>query len=150
MAALAADVAVVFDPRYEIGLTQFKVSAATDIYYRGGLAHTVGASGLATLTPAATADFYAGVVMEHGTKVTNDLVWLATTGTFYFVNALFTAANRGKIYAMGAGALFDNPADLALSATTGGPAACGQLKQIDTADGAGYLNTNVKIADENL
>ena len=73
MAALAADVAVIFDPRYEIGLTQFKVSAATDIYYRGGLAHTVGASGLATLTPAATADFYAGVWAHHAQQMRNIL-----------------------------------------------------------------------------
>ena len=148
MATLSADVSVVFDPRYEIGLTQF-AAVATDVYFRGGVSFTVGASGLLTLTPAVTADFYAGVVMEHKSALITELVWVATSGTFWFANSGFTDANRGKIFAQAAADLTDNPASLVIS-TTGTTAGIGQLKAVDSTGVSGYLNTNVRITDENL
>ena len=148
MATLAADIEVIFDPRYDIGLTQHAPVGA-DTYFRGGVAYSVGASGLATLTPAVTADLFLGVVMEHAVVTTASLVWIATSGVFRFANTSFTNANRGKAFAMPAAALFDNPGDLLVSAT-GAAAVAGQLKTVDATALTGYLNTNVRIADENL
>lgn len=148
MATLAADVATVFNPSYPIGLTQFAPVGA-DIYYRGGLAHTVGASGLLTLTPAVTADFYAGVVMERATVTTASLVWVATSGVWWFAAATFTNANRGKVFATAAATLFDNPADLVVS-VAGTAAGIGRLDVVDSTGVSGWLNTNVRITDENI
>lgn len=143
MATLAADINVVFDPTFPIGLTQFLPTAA-DIYYRGGLAHTVAATGLSTLTPA-DADLYAGVVMQHLSATTATHVWLATSGHFLFTCSNFTAANRGKTFAIQAADLTDNPATLDVQGA-GDAGACGTLIQIDTADGAGWLNTDQRFA----
>lgn len=146
MATLAADIAVVFDPRYEIGLTQIPCTT-TDIFYRGGLAHKVTATGKATLTPA-DADPYLGVVMEHKSATTADLVWFATSGVFWFTCAQFTQANIGVLMAIQATDLTDNPATLAVQGA-GDAGAAGMLKAVDTADGAGYLNTNMRSQDVN-
>lgn len=147
MAALAADINVVFDPRYDIGLTQFAPTAA-DIYYRGGLAHKVAANSLATLTPA-DADSYLGVVMEHAIVTTSSLVWLATTGKFWFTGvATFTNANVNGIFAIQATDLFDNPATLDVQGA-GDAGACGKLVTVDATTVSGWLNTNVRAADVN-
>lgn len=150
MAALAASVTygMIFDPRYDIGLIQFKPTG-TDIYYRGGLSFTVGATGLATLTPAATVDFFAGVVAEQKSVTTADTIWLATSGQFWFTAVTLTIANRGKQFAQAAAALFDNPADIVVS-VAGTTAAIGELKIVDTADGTGWIDTTRRITSENL
>jgi hypothetical protein len=148
MAALAADIATVFNPAYPIGLAQF-APVGTDIYYRGGLSYTVGASGLLTLTPAVTADFYAGVVMEHKSATTADLIWVATSGIWNFLCANLTNANRGKVFAAASTDLFDNPATLDVSGT-GDVAACGTLNVVTETAVSGWLDTNARITAENL
>jgi len=151
MAALSADVpyGMIFDPRYEIGLTQFKCTAA-DIFYRGGLSFTIGATGLLTATPAATADFFAGVNAEHRTTTAaNELVWVATTGKFWFAATTLTDANRGKQFAQAAAALFDNPADIVVS-VAGTTSAIGQLTVVDDTAVSGWVDTTRRITDENL
>ncbi|KKL23407.1 hypothetical protein LCGC14_2425700, partial [marine sediment metagenome] len=81
MATLSADTTYRFDARYCIGLTQY-AAVATDVYFRGGLAHAVAATGLSTLTPI-DADHYIGVVSEHKSATTSSLVWMATSGHWY-------------------------------------------------------------------
>lgn len=146
MATLSADVPVVFDPRYEIGLTQIPCTT-TDVYFRGGLAHKVAATGKATLTPA-DADPYLGVVMEHKSATTADLIWLATSGVFWFTCTNFSQANIRKTFAIQATDLTDNPATLDVTGT-GDAGACGTLKTVDAADGAGYLDTNNRFLEVN-
>ena len=147
MAALAADIATVFDARWDIVLTQRPATGA-DTYYRGGLAHSIAATGLLTLAPAATAN-YAGVVMEHKVvAAANELVWIGSAGRWFFSCVLFTLANTDKTFATLAATLFDNPADIGL-ATTGTAGTIGVLWLCTNDAVDGWLNTDIRSAIEN-
>lgn len=147
MATLAADIETKFDPRWEIGLVQRPATGA-DTYFRGGLAHSITATGLITLAPAATA-YYAGVVMEHKVVAgANELVWLGSAGRWFFSCVLFTLANTDKTFATLAATLFDNPADIGL-ATTGTAGTIGVLSLCTSDAVDGWLNTDMRSAIEN-
>ncbi len=136
MAALTADVAVVFDPALPIGLRQAPAVGA-DTYYRGSTCHSN--AGLLDNAHGALDDFY-GVAMENRvTAAANDLVWIATLGRFHFACVLFTAANHEDDFAALAATLFDNPADLGL-ATTGTSGSIGVLDQVTVEAVSGWLN----------
>jgi hypothetical protein len=147
MAALAADIAAIFDPRWDIGLVQRPATGA-DTYYRGGLASSITATGLITLAPAATA-YHAGVVMEHKVvAAANELVWLGSAGRWFFSCVLFTLANTDKTFATLAATLFDNPADIGL-ATAGTAGTIGVLWVCTNDAVDGWLNTDMRAAIEN-
>lgn len=147
MAALTADIEARFDPRWDIGLAQHPATGA-DIYYRGGIAHTIAATGLATLAPAATA-FYLGVVMEHKTvSAANELVWFGTAGRWFFTCAEIKLADVTKLFAQVAGDLFDNPASL--DANVGGSAGvCGTLWLCTNDATDGWIDTDHRAAPVN-
>lgn len=146
MAALSADITYKFDARWDIGLVEYAPTTA-DVYYRGGLAHVVTATGLSTLTPA-DADHYAGVVSEHISATTSDLVWLATAGRWYFACANFTHANRMVAFATQSTDLTDNPATLDVVGA-GDAGACGVLWKVVTTATDGWLNTDMRVAPSN-
>ena len=146
MATLAADIAVVFNPSYPIGLGQFGPTG-TDIYFRGGLAHKVVATGKCTLAPA-DADPGIGVVMEHKSATTADLIWIATSGIFNFACANFTDANQNGIFAQQSTDLTDNPASLDVVGA-GDAGAMGKLVLVDSTGVSGWLNLSIRIADSN-
>jgi len=140
MAALAADIAAVWDPRWEIGMIQ-KPCAAADIFYRGGIGSSVVADSTLTLTPV-NADFYAGVIMEH--KVTTaaaELVWVASAGRWFFTCANFSDANVNETFAIQATDLFDNPATLDVTGATD-VGAVGTLWVVSTSGTNGWLDTD--------
>lgn len=143
MAALSADLPIRFDPRWEIGATQY-VAVTADIYYRGGLAHFTAADSTLNLTPNA-ADNYAGVVLEHKSAATSDLVWIATSGRWFFTCANFTIANLMATFAQQAGVLFDNPADLDISGV-GDAGAIGRLWLVGTTATDGWIDTSDRAA----
>ena len=144
MAALAADIEARFDPRWDIGLVQRPATGA-DTYFRGGLAHSIAATGLITLAPAATA-FYAGVVMEHKVvAAANELVWLGSAGRWFFSCVLFTLANTDASFATLAATLFDNPADIGIAAV-GTAGTIGVLWVCTTDAVDGWLNTDFRAA----
>jgi hypothetical protein len=140
MATLAADVAVQFDPRWDIGAIERPATAA-DTYYRGGLAHSITATGLLTLTPA-DADYYAGVILEHQVvAAAQELVWVGSAGRWYFACANFTLANVNETFAIQAADLTDNPATL--DVTGAGDAGAAGTLWFCTSDGvAGWLDTD--------
>jgi hypothetical protein len=143
MAALSADIAAIFDPRFEIGLMQ-RPASATDIYYRGGLAHELDAGTGITLTPV-DADFYAGVVMEHKSATAADMVWIGTFGHWFFTCSNFSAANYNLNFCTQAATLFDNPADLDVTQAAADPGIVGiLLPGGGTAGTNGWLNTNMR------
>lgn len=146
MATLSADTNYEFDARFDIGLIEYAPTAA-DIYYRGGLAHVVTATGLSTLTPA-DADHYGGVVSEHLSAATTDFIWLATTGIWLLACANITHANRMVALAMQSTALFDNPADLDVVGA-GDAGACGVVWKVKTTATDGWVNTNMRVAPSN-
>jgi hypothetical protein len=146
MAALAADIAAVFDPRYPIGLQQKPGTA--DTYYRGGVAHKVLATGLIILTPAAV-DYYFGVVMEKRVAATSDLVWCATAGHWFFLCAQITSAQESLTLAMAAATLFDNPADLVIS-VAGTAGAVGVIDNATATGVSGWVYTDRRNTTENL
>jgi hypothetical protein len=120
-------------------------AVGADTYYRGGLSHTVLASGLLTLAPAA-ADYYEGVVMEHKIVLAaSELVWVGTAGRWWFECVLFTLANTDELFAALAATLFDNPADLGL-ATVGTAGAMGRLWFCTANAVSGWLDTDSRSA----
>lgn len=140
MAALTADITALFEPRWDIGLAQHAATGA-DTYYRGGIAHTIAATGLSTLAPAATA-FYLGVVMEHKVvAAASELVWFGCAGRWFFTSAEIKAADVSKLYAQIAGDLFDNPASLDAN-TAGSAGVCGTLWLIGTTAQDGWIDTD--------
>lgn len=147
MAALAADIEMKFDPRWNPGLVQFNASAA-DTYYRGGLAHLLNDGTGLTLTPA-DADFYFGVVAEHKViTAATELVWCGTAGRWFFTAAALTLADMNKAFAIAQATLFDNPADLNVLAG-GDPGAVGYLYQVGTDAQDGWINTDHRMAPTN-
>jgi hypothetical protein len=148
MAALAADIAYVFDPRWEIGSVQRPATGA-DTYYRGGIAHSIAATGLLTLAPAATA-FYAGIVSEHKVvAAANELVWIASAGRWFITCSALTLARTDLAFAMAAADLFDNPASLVVS-VAGTAGAMGVLSLCTTDAQDGWINTDFRVVTENL
>jgi len=151
MAALAADIEAIFDPRWNVGLMQHPATAA-DTYYRGGLAHTIDAGGATdgemTLTPGATS-WYLGVVMEHKVvAAAQELVWVAMAGRWFFTCAEIKAADCDKTFAMVAGDLFDNPASLDAN-TAGSAGAVGRLWLVTTTATSGWIDTDHRSAAVN-
>ena len=141
MAALTADVAVIFDPRYPIGLMQKPATAAT--YFRGGISSKIAGTELIIKAPAA-ADFYWGINMERKVAATADLLWCGTSGHFFFTNVLMTYANENASFATLAATLVDNPADIGI-ATTGTAGTIGILIK-SVADASGWINTDQRAA----
>lgn len=148
MAALTADIALKFDPRWDIGLIQFNASAA-DTYYRGGLAHLLNDGSGLTLTPV-DADNYMGVVMEHKVvTAATELVWIGSAGRWFFACDDFAIADMNKAFAIDSTAtLFDNPADMRIQAA-GDPGAVGYLYLVGTTVVDGWLNTDHRQAPTN-
>lgn len=146
MATLAADTNYEFDARIDIGLIQYAPTAA-DVYFRGGLAHVVTATGLSTLTPV-DADHYGGVVSEHRSALTTDLIWLATQGMWMLACANITHANRMVALCMPSTAFFDNPADLAPQGA-GHAGAIGVVWKVKTTAQDGWVNTDMRAAPTN-
>lgn len=147
MAALAADIALKYDPRWEIGAIQYPATAA-DTYYRGGLAHTTIADSTLNLVPAAV-DYYAGVVLEH--KVVSaaaQLVWVGTAGRWFFTCANITIANMNETVAQQAAVLFDNPADLDVTGV-GDAGAVGTIWTVGTTGTDGWVNTDARAVITN-
>jgi len=144
MAALAADIAVVFDPRFPIGLMQ-RPCSATDIFYRGGIASELDAGTGITLTPV-DADWFGGVVMEHKSASAADMIWIAPNGHFFFTCSNFSAANYNLGFAIQATDLFDSPATLDVL----GAADIGCVGILmaggGTAGTNGWLNLDQKVA----
>jgi hypothetical protein len=140
MAALAADIEIKYDPRWDIGLIQRPATAA-DTYYRGGLAHSTIADATLNLVPAAV-DYYAGVVMEHKVvAAAAELVWIGTAGRFFFTCANITAANVNETVAQQAAVLFDNPADLDVTGV-GDAGAVGTIWMVGTTGTDGWVDTD--------
>jgi hypothetical protein len=146
MATLSADISYVFDARYEIGLQQYSPTTA-DIYYRGGLAHAVAATGKSTLTPA-DADDYAGVVSQHLSATTSDLIWVASSGIWFFACSNITHANKHVAFGMPSGDLTDNPAVLDVQSTGDGPA-IGIVWLVSNTATDGWINTNIRANPAN-
>jgi len=144
MAALAADIAYVFDPRYEIGLMQ-RPCAATDIFYRGGIASELDAGTGITLTPV-DADWYGGVVSEHKSATAADMIWIATSGHWLFTCSNFSAANYNLAFAIQASDPFDNPATLDVLGAADIGAVGILIAGGATAGTDGWLNTDQKVA----
>lgn len=139
MAALAAEVAVVFDAAHPPTITQVKGEA--DSYFKGGLAHHT--AGILNVLPLATEEF-AGVIMGLPQGVTNpitlnDLVYIAINGRFFFSGVNYADANYMNVMAMPAANLFDNPADLVVNAagTAGG---IGVLDHVSSTGVNGWLD----------
>lgn len=147
MGALAADIAVLFDPRWDIGLVQ-KPCVGVDIFYRGGLAHSTIADGTLNLVPAAV-DYYAGVVTQHiTTTAANDLVWIGSAGRWFFTCANITAANVNETVAQQAAVLFDNPADLDVTGV-GDAGAVGTIWFVGTSGTDGWVDTDSRAVITN-
>ena len=145
MGALAADIAVVFDPSRNIGLRQ-KQSDSADTYFRGGLAHTT--AGQLTLTPTA-AETFAGILMEHRvTTAAAEMVWVATGGRFHFTCTNFTLANEEKGFALQVGDFFDDPSTMNITAGGDG-ATVGILDHVTVTAADGWLDISRRNTPEN-
>jgi hypothetical protein len=123
-----------------------KKSSGTLTFHRGSLLHTT--AGRLLKAPAAT-DIFAGVAWESKATVANDLVFVAISGRFFFACAAFADADEGKVFAMPAAALTDNPADLAVS-TTGSAGAVGTLDQVSSTGVNGVIDISRRAPAENL
>ena len=149
MAALTASVALEFDGNHPPTIIQMK-SSGTITFFRGSLLHAT--AGRLLKAPAAT-DIFAGVAWEGSgagkATVANDLFFVAITGRFFFACTAFADADYGKLFAMPAAALTDNPNDLAVS-TTGSAGAAGTLDQVCSTAVNGYLNIDRRAVAENL
>ena len=148
MAALSANVEIQFDGNLTPSLAQVKGEVA-DTYFRGGLAHHT--AGLLQLTPAITEE-YAGVIWgqpDPNPIVANDLVWIAITGRFHFAFVGALDGDFNDIMSMPAAALFDNPADVVVSAV-GDAGGIGILDHVTSTAVSGWINTNRRAIPTNI
>lgn len=148
MAALTTDVSIEFDGNHPPTVVQVKGEVA-DTYYRGGIAYHT--AGLLQLTPLATEEF-AGVIMERPDPnpiVANDLIAIAITGRFFWLFAGALDASFNSPVSMPAAALFDNPADLVISAA-GTAGSVGTLDHVVSTGVSGWVNIDRRALPTNL
>src|SRR5262245_19470943 len=105
MAALGANVDVIFDPRTMIE-TEIKSSGSLT-FFRGAIVSIALGTGKGLLAPADGDEFY-GICLEKKVAATNDFIRVAIRGLCLIANTAFTDANLNKLFAS-AGAGTDNP-----------------------------------------
>ena len=127
MAALTADVEVIYDPKSNAIRRQYKVVGA-DTYFRGALIHITNGTGKADATAANAMEFL-GVSDENLIAAAADeLLHVWVRGVFFFSGMTPADADLGDVFA--ATATSDNPADLVVNAV-GTPGAMGMVIAVE-------------------
>ncbi len=147
MAALSADVAVVFDPSRNVGLRQAPSDAA-DTYFRGGLAHW--ASGELDIGTVGAGAQFAGVLMEHiVTAASGEMIWIATGGRFHWANATIALAVVESGFSLDIGDPEDDPSTMTVHAA-GDSGVVGILDQVTVETTSGWIDISRRAIPTNL
>ena len=147
MAALSADVAVVFDPSRPIGIRQAPSDSA-DTYFRGGLAHW--ATGELDVGTVGAGALFAGVLLENKvTAASGELIWIATGGRFHWANTTIALAVVESGFSLDIGDPEDDPSTMTVHAV-GDSGVVGVLDQVTVTAVSGWIDISRRAVPTNL